>query len=78
MKEAVKPEEEEEEAYLGQPFHESLVLRPTSNQENLNIIQSLKSSASTGYNGFSVKFLEKNNTFYSWADLLRPVPAQIL
>ena len=45
--------------YLGQPFHESLVLRPTSNQEILNIVQSLKSSASTGYDGISVNLLKK-------------------
>ena len=35
--------------YLDRPFPESLVLRPTSHQEILDIVKSLKSSASTGY-----------------------------
>ena len=40
--------------YLDRPFSESLVLRPTNHQEILDIVKSLKSSASIGYDGISV------------------------
>ena len=45
--------------YLSEPFHKSLFLRPTNHQEVLNIVKSLKSSLSTGYDGISVNLLKK-------------------
>ena len=45
--------------YLNEPFHKTLFLRPTDHQEILNIVKSLKPSASTGYDGISVNLLKK-------------------
>ena len=45
--------------YLNEPFHKSLFLRPTNQHEILKIVQALKPSASTGYDGISVKLLKK-------------------
>ena len=45
--------------YLDKPFHKSLFLRPADHQEILNIVKSLKSSSSCGFDGISVNLLKK-------------------
>ena len=45
--------------FLFEPFGESLFLRPTNSFEIIKIVQSLKSSKSTGYDGISVNLLKK-------------------
>ena len=45
--------------FLSEPCNNSLFLAPTNCHEVLKIVQSLKSSASTGHDGISVKLLKK-------------------
>ena len=47
--------------FLHEPFDKSLFLRPTNSNEIVKIVQSLKTSKSTGYDGISVNLLKKNH-----------------
>ena len=70
--------------YLNEPFSKSLFLRPTNHQEILDIVKTLKSSASTGHAGISVNLLKKLyilllNRYYTYSTYLsRPVPVRTL
>ena len=45
--------------YLDEQFYKSLFLRPTSSHEIIKVVQSLKSTKSTGYDGICVNLLKK-------------------